>query len=313
MKDRFAVPFVSQISAKSRNAWLGHLRDVLPELQIEPFDPHQDYSDTEVAIVANPDPEQLQNMPNLKWVQSLWAGVEKLVDTLPDEVAIVRMTDPQLAKTMAEAVLTMTLYLHRDLPNYATQQANEIWEQHAVTFPEDRKVGVLGLGALGRAACDALFQNGFDVLGWSRSPKSKPNVKCYSDEDGLAELLSVADIVVVLLPLTNDTLGLLDKSRLSQMKRGASVINFARAQIIDGNALINSLETGHLQHAVLDVFEVEPIPMNDPLWSNKNLTILPHVAAPTSMKTASRIAVDNIISFLETGRFPQSVDRTKGY
>lgn len=313
MRDRFIVPFVSQISEKSRQAWLDHLRDALPELQIEPFDPHQDYTDTEVAIVANPDPEQLKNMPNLKWVQSLWAGVEKLVQTLPDEVAIVRMTDPQLAKTMAGAALTMTLYLHRDLPKYAAQQADGIWEQHTVTLPEDRKVGILGLGALGRAACETLSQNGFDVLGWSRSPKSIPNVTCYFGEDGLAQLLSVADIVVVLLPLTNETHGLLDKSRLSQMKQGASVINFARAQIINGIALLDALETGHLQRAVLDVFEIEPIPMSDPLWTNKNLTILPHVAAPTNMKTASRIAVDNVSSFLETGRFPQSVDRSKGY
>ncbi|WP_288960911.1 NAD(P)-dependent oxidoreductase, partial [uncultured Sulfitobacter sp.] len=171
--------------------------------------------DTEVAIVANPDPEQLQNMPNLKWVQSLWAGVENLVHTLPDEVAVVRMTDPQLAKTMAEAVLTMTLYLHRDLPKYAEQQLDAVWEQHTLTLPEDRIVGILGLGALGRAACGTLSLNGFDVLGWSRSLRSIPDVRCYFGDDGLAELLSIADIVVILLPLTNETKGLLDKSRLS--------------------------------------------------------------------------------------------------
>ena len=139
------------------------------------------------------------------------------------------------------------------------------------------------------------------------------NVTCYFGEDGLAELLSVADIVVILLPLTNETHGLLDQSRLSQMKQGSSVINLARAQIMDGNALLELLDAGHLQHAVLDVFEVEPIPMNDPLWGHKNLTILPHVAAPTNMKTASRIAVNNIRAFLDTGRLPQSVDRAKGY
>lgn len=313
MREPSVVPFVSQISAKSRLAWLNHLRNVLPRLRIEPFGPQHDYMDTEVAIVANPDPEQLQNMPNLKWVQSLWAGVENLVHTLPDEVAVVRMTDPQLAKTMAEAVLTMTLYLHRDLPKYAEQQLDAVWEQHTLTLPEDRIVGILGLGALGRAACGTLSLNGFDVLGWSRSLRSIPDVRCYFGDDGLAELLSIADIVVILLPLTNETKGLLDKSRLSQMKRGASVINFGRAQIADEKALLDALQSRQLQHAVLDVFETEPIPTNDPLWRNKNVTILPHIAAPTNMATASRIAVKNISTFLETGRLPQSVDRAKGY
>ena len=109
MRDHAVVPFVGKISDESRQAWLDHLQRAEPTLRIEPFDQRQDYTDTQVAIVANPDPKQLQKMPNLKWVQSLWAGVEKLVHTLPDEVAIVRMTDPQLAKTMAEAVLTTTL------------------------------------------------------------------------------------------------------------------------------------------------------------------------------------------------------------
>lgn len=313
MTDRPVIPFVSNIDQEPCEAWLEHLQAALPDFRIAHFDGQRDISEATVALVANPDPQCLAQMPKLKWVQSLRAGVEKLVQVLPNDVAIVRMTDPQLAKTMAEAVLTMTLYLHRDLPKYAVQQTNRVWEQHPVVVPQDRKVGILGLGALGGAACEALTKNGFDVLGWSRSQKTVPGVECFCGERGLDQLLRVADIVVVLLPLTDGTRGLLDKTRLGQMKRGASIINFARAQIIETDGLLELLRNGHLYHAVLDVFETEPLAQSDCIWSGSNLTILPHVSAPTNMKTASEIAANNIKSYFETGCLPRCVDRRKGY
>jgi glyoxylate/hydroxypyruvate reductase A len=309
------VPFVSSINSETRLQWLEHLRAALPDLEIAAFEDHDpDYwQNTKVAIVASPNPQDLMKLPKLEWVQSLWAGVENLVPTLPRHVSIVRMMDPQLAKTMAEAVLTMTLYLHRDLPAYATQQRSGVWKQHAVPLPEDRKVTVLGLGALGCAACASLVQHGFDVSGWSRSPKSIPDVRCFHGDDGLNAVLKTGDIVVVLLPLTEETNGLLDINRLSRLKPGASIINFARAPIIDTNALLENLRSNRLQHAVLDVFATEPLPTSDGLWSTPNVTILPHISAPTNMKTASKIVAYNIQSFIDTGLLAESVDRNKGY
>lgn len=313
MKTRLVIPFVSNIDAAFQKAWLQHLRAALPNYQILPFDDLQSPTGIEVAIVANPDPGQIAQLPDLKWVQSLWAGVEKLVQTLPSDITIVRMTDPQLAKTMAEAVLTMTLYLHRSLPRYAAQQSAKLWEQHPVVLPEERIVGVLGLGALGCAACNTLAHHGFSVQGWSRTPKSISGVRCYSGKDGLEEFLDHTDILIVLLPLTNETQGLLNRERLSRMKRGSYVINFARAQIIEIDALLKLLNSGHLSHAVLDVFETEPLPDDDRLWKCGNLTILPHISAPTNMKTASKIAADNILLHFEAGQMPSGVDREQGY
>ncbi|MEP5730860.1 MAG: glyoxylate/hydroxypyruvate reductase A [Sulfitobacter sp.] len=252
-------------------------------------------------------------LPNLKWVQSLWAGVENLVQTLPNDIDIVRMVDPNLAKTMAEAALTMTLFLHRNLPSYADHQAASIWQQHPVHLPQDRNIGILGLGELGRAAGAKLTQNGFNVLGWSRSPKSIANIQCHSGKEGLINLLGTSDIVVVLLPLTAETNGLLDKKRLLQIKPGASIINLGRAQIIEIDAMLGMLNAGHLKHVVLDVFETEPLPTCDPLWTTANLTILPHVSAPTNMETASEIVAGNINSYYKTGQIPLSVSREKGY
>lgn len=315
MKSIPPIPFVSDCDKVTRMQWLEHLHSALPDLEIAAFEEysqgHWQYS--EMAIVANPKPEELRQLPKLQWVQSLWAGAEKLVTSLPDDIAIVRMIDPNLAKTMAEAVLTMTLYLHRDLPTYASQQRARVWKQHAVPLPQERKVTVLGLGELGCAACATLVQQGFDVSGWSRSPKSIQGVHSFHGHGGLTAVLSTSDIVVVLLPLTEKTEGLLDSARISHMKQGASIINFARSQIIDNEALLENLRSNKLKHAVLDVFSIEPLPTTESLWNTQNITVLPHISAPTNMNTASKIAADNILSFITSGQLPNVVDRSRGY
>ena len=117
----------------------------------------------------------------------------------------------------------------------------------------------------------------------------------------------------MLSPLTDNTQGLLNQPRLSYLKQGASLINFARGQIIDTKALLESLESNRLKHAVLDVFATEPLPIEDELWDIPNITILPHVSGPTNMKTASKIAAKHILSFIESGCMPEIVDRDKGY
>ena len=315
MKTLPPIPFVSNIDNDDRLQWLEYLQAALPGLQVAAFEDHniEYWQQSKVAIVANPDPEDLKQLSNLKWVQSVWAGVEKLAAALPQDIAIVKMTDPQLAKTMAEAVLTMVLYLHRDLHTYAMQQRQRMWKQHPLMLPEDCQVTVLGLGALGREACASLVQQGFTVSGWSKSPKSIPNVRCFHGEQGLKTSLNTSDIVTVLLPLTDNTQGLLNQTRLSYLKQGASLINFARGQIIDTKALLENLESKRLKHAVLDVFATEPLPIEDELWDISNITILPHVSGPTNMKTASKIAAKHILSFIESGCMPEIVDRDKGY
>lgn len=311
-----SIPFVSTLSAEDRNAWIERLQAAMPQVsvaQVQDQSPDQ-WKDTECAIVAAPDPAVLLQMPKLRWVQSMWAGAERLVAELPPEVAIVRMTDPQLAKTMAEAVLTMVLYLHRDLPAYGRQQREKVWRQlFPVALPQDRTVTVLGLGELGRVACETLLRADFNVTGWSRSPKDIPGVQCFHGDDGLKQALGGADITVVLLPHTAATEGLLNDARFTMMKPGASVINFGRGPIIDDDALLTALASGHLSHAVLDVFDQEPLPQDSPLWTDPNITILPHVSGPTNMKTASAIAARNITAFFETGAIPKAVDRSSGY
>ncbi|MEL6322175.1 MAG: glyoxylate/hydroxypyruvate reductase A [Cyanobacteria bacterium J06626_14] len=310
------IPFVAQLIDAEESAWLKALQIALPDYRLIRLEEltREQCGTAEVAVVANPNPQDLGALPNLKWVQSLWAGVERLVaETQGANFAIVRMMDPQLAKTMAEAVLAWTLYLHRDMPRYRAQQAAQIWQHHPLSLASQRTIGVLGLGNLGRAAATKLVQQEFKVCGWSRSPAAIPSVETFHGEEGLTQVLQRANILVCLLPLTENTLGLLNHRTLAQLPQNASLINFARGPILDSDALIEHLDSGYLSHAVLDVFKEEPLPSQSPLWSHSAITVLPHISAPTNKQTAAHIVAANLNQFFDKRKIPPSVDRTLGY
>ena len=310
-----AIPFVHRLTPDDEQLWLAAFRAAMPEVAVVPLRQLDaaDCAAAPVAIVANPDPAELAALPALRWVQSLWAGVERLVRELPPQLGIVRLVDPQLAESMAEAVLAWTLYLHRDMPRYARQQAARQWEQHDLPLPSERRVGVLGLGHMGAAAAQRLFANGFPVTGWSSTPKAVPGIDCRTGGAGLDSLLAQSDIVVALLPLTPATHGLLDAARLARMKPGASLINFARGAIVNSAALLARLDARALDHAVLDVFTAEPLPPDDPFWRHPHVTVLPHISAPTNRGTAAAIVERNLRTWRDSGAMPATVDRARGY
>lgn len=310
------IPFVTQLPDDETTAWVEALRSALSDYQILP--PSEltaaQRATAKVAIVANPHPADLLDLPNLQWVQSLWAGVERLItETKEADFAIVRLQDPQLAETMAEAVLAWTLYLHRDMPRYLAQQAARIWQQHSLPLPSQRTIGLLGLGNLGKAAAQRLIQQGFSVWGWSRTPTAIDSVKTAHGQDGLQAVLARSNILICLLPLTHQTQGMLNHETLALLPSGASLINFARGLILDTDALLHHLNNGHLTHAVLDVFHEEPLPPHSPLWSHPGITVLPHISAPTNKQTASQIVAKNIRNFFLNGTMPPTVCRDLGY
>lgn len=307
------VAFVSRLSAEAEGPWLKALASAMPELTVRAL---RDLDADErgavrVAVVANPDPADLATLPNLEWIHSTWAGVERLVAELgEDSPPIVRLVDPELARTMAEAVLAWTYYLQRDMPAYAASQVERRWEPRPYRRPQDTVVGLLGLGALGVAAAGRLSEAGFQVTGWSRTPKTIAGVDAHTD---LSRVLEAADIVACLTPLTPQTRGLLNAERLGRMKPGAALINFARGPIVVADDLTAALDRGHLSHAVLDVFDQEPLSADSPLWTHPKVTVLPHISAVTDRQTASAIVAGAIRRWLAQGVLPQTVDRVRGY
>lgn len=320
MSSRSAPPppiaFVSSEAAGARAAWVAELQRLLPEERIVAFAELDDDARRQVtvAIVANPDPGELRQLPRLLWMHSVWAGVERLVTDLGDAPpAVVRLVDPQLTATMSEAVLAWTLYLHRAIPVYAQQQREARWQPQAYVRPERRTVSVLGLGQLGAASAARLAANGFTVCGWSRERKELPGVACFCGEDELAAMFQRTDILVCLLPLTRATRALLDAERLALLPRGASLINFARGAIVDDDALRAALDRGQLAHAVLDVFATEPLPADRWHWRHPRVTVLPHCSAPTDRESAARIVAGNIRRYRLSGELPATVDTARGY
>ncbi len=309
------IPFITTGSPERAALWREKLGAALPGHRVvAPEDvPDADAAAVRVAIVGNPNPEALARFTGLEWVHSVWAGVDKLIGRLPDDLRIARLVDPVLADTMAEGVLAHTLYLHRRVPEYLAQQRDHVWRALDHPRAADRTVAILGLGELGRAAAGVLTAAGFTVTGWSRSPREVPGVTAYSGAETLPQVMASADIIVVLLPLTDATRGMLNAGMLANCRPGTGIINVARGPIIDRAALVAALDEGRIGHAVLDVFDLEPLPADDAMWDHPAITVMPHVAAITDMDSASRIVADNLARYFETGATPETIDAKRGY
>lgn len=310
------IAFVSRSDAASEAVWIDALSAALPQETIISFSAMSDDEKqrAEIAVVANPDPEHIAALPNLQWVHSLWAGVERLVVELgPKAPPLVRLTDPELSRVMSEAVLAWSYYLQRDMPAYRKQQQRRVWQELEYRQPSEMTVGLIGLGELGAASARKLKDAGFNVIGWSRSMKSLAGIETVSGDEGLNTMLQRSDIVVCLVPLTEQTRGLLNASRFGIMKKGASLINFARGPIIVTDDLLDALDSGQLSHAVLDVFEVEPLPGNSAFWDHEKVTVLPHISGPTSRESSARIVAGNIRNWRQNGTLPPTVDIQRGY
>ncbi|MBA6353218.1 MULTISPECIES: glyoxylate/hydroxypyruvate reductase A [unclassified Colwellia] len=314
------ITFVSQLAHQEQDAWLALLSTKLPNeaIKLDKDLSVEQKLQCEIAIVANPDANILSQYPKLIWVQSLWAGVDALVSQLSDNkptpsFKLVRLIDPILAQTMSEAVLTWVLYLHRDMPKYLQQQKSAQWLQHRYLLPQERTLGILGLGQLGKLSALRLHENGFNVLGWSQSDKLINGITCYSGDEGLVTMVRQTDILICLLPLTSATYQLINDDLLTNLPQGASIINFARGGIVANHDLINHLANGNLEHAILDVFEQEPLDKSDDLWSNEKITVLPHISAPTHFESAGEIVTKNIKQYRSNDQIPFYIDWNKGY
>jgi glyoxylate/hydroxypyruvate reductase A len=269
----------------------------------------------EMALVANPPPGALQGLPRLGFIQSMWAGVDKLLrdDTIPRELPLARMVDPAMSATMAETALWAVLSLQRDHFAYAAQQRAGVWQALPQRRADDLRVAVLGLGEMGRAVAQRLVANGYTVLGWSRREASLPGVTSFTRDTALPAVLGEADIVINLLPLTARTHSLFNAQAFSQMKPGASFVNLARGQHVVDADLLGALNRKHLQHAVLDVFHSEPLVATHAFWSHPQVTVLPHAAAQTDLRSATAVAVANLQAWREGRPVANLVDRARGY
>ncbi len=295
--------------------WEAPLRRALSEAGIEAELATSAAPETVDFIIYAPSgdtPADFTPFTRCRAVLSLWAGVERIVGNRTLTQPLCRMVDPGLTQGMVEYVTGHALRYHLGLDAILAAQ-NGHWNPVVPPLASERPVAMLGLGALGAACARALAGLGFPVLGWSRTPKTLDGIDCHHGEDGLEQVLRRAGIVVTLLPATPATENLLDAHRLALLPIGAAIINPGRGSLIDDEALLGALGSGHVGHATLDVFRTEPLPAEHPYWSHPRVTVTPHIAAETRPDSAARVIAGNIRRGLAGEPLLHVVDRGAGY
>jgi glyoxylate/hydroxypyruvate reductase len=282
----------------------------------EPFD----RASVRYALSWRHPPGALKDLPNLRVILSLGAGVDHLFsDHALPERSIVRVVDPDLTNRMSEWVVMHALVHLRQLRRYERQQREGVWEDDdSQPKASDVQIGVLGLGVMGKDAVSKLKALGFKVAGWSASPKSLPNVTCFSGAAGLKSLLAQTDILVVLLPLTEATHGIINASLLSQLNHGGPLggpilINAGRGGLQVEADILTALDSGGLKGASLDVFEHEPLPKDSRLWAHPAVYVSPHNAAISSPKAIAALVARQIEAYERGEPLAHAVDRRRGY
>lgn len=245
-------------------------------------------------------------------VLSLWAGVERIVGNETLTQPLCRLVDPSLTQGMVEYVTGHVLRHHLGMDAHI-RNPQCLWDYAPPPLASERRVTVLGLGELGQAVVQSLKSFGFQLTGWSRSPKTVEGIRCLHGEQGLNDALEGAEIIVTLLPRTPQTENILDAARLALPAKGAVVINPGRGALIDDDALLAALDTGAIGHATLDVFRIEPLPQGHPFWHHPQVTVTPHIAAATRPRTAARVIVENIRRAEDGLPLLYLVDRARGY
>jgi len=295
--------------------WREALALELPEMEFRIWPDVGEPRRVSYALVWRPQPGLLASLPNLKGILSLGAGVDHVLldPRLPAGVPIVRMVDAGLAAQMSEYALYGVLHFHRSMQQYADQQRRVLWRQVPAVPAQQRTVGILGLGVLGGDFARKVVPLGFNVIGWSRTPKSLAGVTAFNGPAALGEFLGRTEILANFLPLTPDTAGILGASTFGQLPRGACIINIARGAHLDERDLLAALDDGRLGGAMLDVFQREPLPPEHPFWHHPRVVITPHVAAQAIAELMVAQVVDSIRR-IERGEQPSGlVDPGRGY
>ncbi len=293
-------------------------RDVLPDAFAArglSVDLRPDFPPGEVDyIVYAPDSRVQDFRPytRAKAVLNLWAGVENVVHNETLRIPLCRMVEDGLTEGMVEWVTGHVLRHHLGIDRWLARQDGR-WAPEYPPLARDRKVAMLGLGELGGACARMLASLGFEVAGWSRTGREIDGIRSFSGEAGLRAALSGAEIAVLLLPLTPATESLMDAERLSWLAPGAVLINPGRGALIDDAALLAALDAGHLSHATLDVFRVEPLPAEHPFWAHPKVTVTPHIASATRPRTASLTIAENVRRGEAGEPFLHLVDRALAY
>ena len=271
-------------------------------------------SEATIALLWKAPMQKISKFKNLEAIISLGQGVDHIINNnyFKDDISVYRIVDPYMARSMSHWVILSILNYIRDYDGYRMQQINKIYKSRDFLDFKKVKIGIYGIGEIGKVVAKDLNSLGFNVLGWSRVKKKFKFIKSYYSKDGFNYMIENCDIHVCLLPLTRDTRKIFDKDIFSKMKKEVCFINAGRGEHINEKDLI-SFCGNIIKLAILDVFAVEPLPKMHPFWGNKNIIIWPHVSAETNVNTAAK-QVAKAIKLIHSGKIPENkIDLNLGY
>jgi len=307
----------TRVALFSRSADIGYIGEALraacPALEVVQW-PNPACATAEVAIGWDAPPGIYQQLPALKLVHSIAAGVDNLIDGHDLQgVPLCRVVDPRLVAGMVQYVLWGVLHFHRRFDVVIHNQASRVWKRPVQTRAESCRVGILGMGELGGVVARQLTALGYRVSGWSRTPKQLPGVKGFHAEAGLDAMLPETDILICLLPLTPATQGLLDKRLFARLPEGACLIQCGRGRQLVEDDLRAALASRRLRGALVDVFECEPLEAQHPLWTAPGVWVTPHMATMADTATVVEQVLDNIARLHAGQALLNPVDIARGY
>lgn len=300
--------------------WAVPIRWAAPARDLRLWPDAGDPAEVAYVLAWNPPPGFFAQLPKLKGIFSLGAGVDHLIfrDDLPD-VPIVRVVNADLTMRMTEWVTLQVLMHLRGQRRYDRQQAERIWREHRdQPAAGDVRVGIMGMGVLGRPAAAMLAAIGFDVAGWSRRPSEVQGVRSYHGPAELDAFLARTDILVSLLPLTPETRGLLAMPLFRKLARdgrlgGPVLIHGGRGGVQVEADIVEALEKRVLIGASLDVFSKEPLDPGSPLWDRRDVVITPHAAATSTASAIAPAILAQIEAFERGEPLANVVDRKASY
>ncbi len=300
---------------KDPEPWQKALKKRLPNTSIEIYPHIEDKKAIDFAICWKPQKNVLAQFPNIKTIQSVGASIEHITNTqiIDESTTITRIVDEQLSNDMYEFLLTIIMAELKNTKSYATQQRQKKWEQQPYKSIHSTTISILGLGKIGGFVAEEFAQIGFKVNGWSNSEKNISKVKSYYGENQFGAFLESSDFLINLLPLTDQTKGILNMTTFEKMPNHAFLINVGRGEHLVEDDLIEALNHSKLSGAFLDVFREEPLPQSHPFWNHDNIQITPHVASLTNVETAAEQVVENYNRFLQNKPLLNIISLKKGY
>jgi glyoxylate/hydroxypyruvate reductase A len=310
---RIVIVYASNKAQTWRDAVAAQLRDAQVDLW-QPGSPPADY-----AIGWSPSPQFFVEQPRLRAFLTIGAGVEHVLKNpnLPEDLPIVRVEDAGMGDQMIDYCRYEVLRWMQRREEYAAQQATGNWQPLSSSRRDEWPIGIFGLGVLGRHVAAAFARDGFPVNAFSRSnTATEPNVRLFSEARGADQFeafMQATRVLLILAPLTPETQNKFDREALQMLPRGAHVINVARGGLIVDDALLELLDSGHLNGAALDVFHQEPLPREHRFWSHPKVSITPHTAATTPIGPASKQMAEKIRQLENNQPITGIVERRRGY